>query len=71
MSLIQREGRPKLDLTPDETPDTAAWDEHYGNVGMNPMNNPSPIHTGDWPVNGWTKKNEHNEPDATDGGVVK
>jgi len=53
MSLIQREGRPALDLTPDATPSTAGWDEHYGNKPMNPLNEAVPERKGKEPVNGW------------------
>jgi hypothetical protein len=63
MPLPQREGRPVLDIAPEATPDTAAWDEKFI-LPANPMNNPVPIHKGLWPVNGWTKANEHNEKDA-------
>lgn len=54
MGLPQREGRPALSIAPeDKTPDTASWDEDYGNKGMNPLNEPVPLHTGKFPVNGW------------------
>jgi hypothetical protein len=53
MSLIQREGRPALDISPSKTPDTASWDETYDNKGMNPLNNPVPDRKGKPPVNGW------------------
>lgn len=53
MSLPQREGRPALDLSPDSTPDTASWDEDYGDVGMNPLNEPVPVRKGKEPPNGW------------------
>lgn len=53
MGLPQREGRPSLDLSPDATPDTASWDEDYGNVGMNPLNHPVKQDRSKYPVNGW------------------
>lgn len=58
MSLIQREGRPALDLKPsaDDTAEFnsgAACQEDYGDVGMNPLNHPVPVRKGQEPVNGW------------------
>lgn len=50
--LIQREGRPDLDLTPDETPNTAGWAEKYI-VGANPLNAPVPERKGPPDINGW------------------
>ena len=55
MSLIQREGRPALDLVPDSTPVTAGWDEEY-NDPMNDRNKPVPLRKGNEPANGWTKE---------------
>ena len=54
MSLPQREGRPALSISPeDKLPNTASWDEHYDNLGASPLNNPVPLHKGDFPENGW------------------
>lgn len=54
MGLPQREGRPALSIAPeDSTPNTASWDEHYDNVGMNPLNEPVPERKGKPAVNGW------------------
>lgn len=53
MALIQREGRPKLDLTPDATPSTAGWAEHYDNKPMNPLNEAVPERKGKPDINGW------------------
>lgn len=53
MGLPQREGRPSLDISPDATPDTASWDEDYGDVGMNPLNEPVKARKGKPAVNGW------------------
>lgn len=53
MSLPQREGRPALNISPEETPNTASWAEHYDNVGMNPLNKPVEVHKGEFPPNGW------------------
>lgn len=44
---------PASDLSPEETPNTASWDEHYGNVGMNELNHPVPERKGNPAVNGW------------------
>ena len=52
MSLPQREGRPALDLSPDETPNTAGWNERYDDPA-NPLNEPVPIRKGPAEVNGW------------------
>lgn len=55
MSLPQREGRPKLDLSPDATPDTASWDEKYEKPA-NSLNNPVPKGTVKHPFhNGWAE----------------
>ena len=56
MSLPQRGNQPSLDLTPDATPDTAAWDEEYDDP-MNPLNKPAPLRSGPPDVNGWTRAN--------------
>jgi len=56
MSLIQREGRPSLDIAPEKTPNTASWDEHYDNLGANDLNNPVPERKGKPEPNGWTNE---------------
>jgi hypothetical protein len=56
MSLPQREGRPELDLSPDSTPNTASWDEDYGNTGMNPLNKPVKVRKGGPAENGWMEE---------------
>lgn len=57
MGLPQREGRPSLDISPEDSiPNHAGWDEHYGNVGMNDLNHPVPVRKGPAPDNGWTKE---------------
>lgn len=53
MSLPQREGRPALDLSPEATPDTASWDDDYGNLPYNPLNGPVPQRKGKPALNGW------------------
>lgn len=53
MSLIQREGRPALDISPEKTPDTASWDEDYNDLGMNPLNYPVKEDRSKYPPNGW------------------
>lgn len=53
MALPQREGRPALDISPDKTPNTASWDEHYDNVGANPCNHPVEERKGGPETNGW------------------
>lgn len=55
MSLIQREGRPALDISPDATPNTAAWETQYNNP-MNELNKPVPERKGAPEANGWTKE---------------
>ena len=50
--LIQREGRPALDLTPDATPSTAGWDERYDDPA-NDRNKPVPERKGAAEPNGW------------------
>jgi hypothetical protein len=55
MSLIQREGRPSLDLSPDATPTTAGWDEKYI-TSSNDCNDPVPVRKGKAEDNGWTKE---------------
>jgi hypothetical protein len=52
MGLPQREGRPVLDISPDATPVTAGWDEHF-NDPMNDRNKPVPIRKGNADPNGW------------------
>ena len=44
------------DVSPDETPDTAAWMEQF-NEPMNPLNKPAPVRSGPPDVNGWTRAN--------------
>ena len=56
MALPQREGRPALDISPDETPSTAGWCEEF-NDPMNPLNKPVPVRSGQADVNGWTRAN--------------
>lgn len=54
MGLPQREGRPALSISPEDSiPDTASWDEDYGDVGMNPLNEPVPERKGKPDINGW------------------
>ncbi len=55
MALIQRQGRPALDITPDTTPKTASWGEHFDEP-MNPLNAARPERKGKPEVNGWTKE---------------
>lgn len=55
MSLPQREGRPKLDLTPDKTPSTAGWAEQYTDPA-NECNEPVKERKGPPEPNGWTKE---------------
>jgi hypothetical protein len=54
MALPQREGRPALDISPDATPDSAAWAESY-NTPANELNKPVPVRQGGPEANGWTK----------------
>ncbi len=56
MSLPQREGRPSLDLTPDKTPNTASWDEDYGNKPMNNLNEAVKVRKGAPAINGWQEE---------------
>lgn len=53
MGLPQREGRPSLDISPDATPQTAGWDEHYDNKGANKLNHPVPERKGGPDPDGW------------------
>lgn len=54
MSLPQREGRPKLDILPEDSlPSTAGWAPHYDNLGANDLNNPVDKREGSPKPNGW------------------
>lgn len=54
MSLPQREGRPALHISPeDKLPNTAAWETDRFDTSMNPLNEPVPLHKGDFQPNGW------------------
>ena len=54
MGLPQREGRPALNITPEDSiPDTASWCEEFDNVGMNPLNHPVELRKGAPAENGW------------------
>lgn len=52
MSLPQREGRPKLDISPEKTPNTASWVTQY-NEPMNECNEPVAERKGAPEPNGW------------------
>lgn len=52
MGMPQREGRPKLDLSPDTTPNTAGWGDHFDDP-MNDRNKPVPVRKGPADENGW------------------
>lgn len=57
MGMPQREGRPKLDLTPDSTPETASWAEQYNESG-NVNNQPVPLRKKPAPHDGWDPRFE-------------
>jgi len=57
MGLPQRENRPSLDISPEASiPETAGWQDDYGDVGMNPLNHPVPVRKGSAAANGWTQE---------------
>lgn len=53
MGMPQRDGRPSLDISPADTPDTATWAEKY-ETSANELNHPVPQRKGGPAPNGWT-----------------
>ncbi len=69
MGLPQREGRPKLDISPEDSiPYTSSWTDDYDDVGMNPLNEPVPVRKGAPSVNGWQEVASDVTPTASTGG---